>query len=765
MQQKIAFDINHPADVHTFKNLIKLLKRDGHQILVTVRHSQCSTELLVENKIEFLIRPSGHGLIDRFRKVPEILHLLKRQYQQFKPDLLIGGPGNLYVAQLGKFLNIPAFILDDTEHTKIQNILTFPFAKKIWTPECYYLNLGSKQVRFPGSKELAYLHPNHYQFNRENFKGHLMRQLEAEGKEWLKRELIRQTKPVILLRIVAWDASHDQFRRRLIDISRIFRALKQLGILIVSTGGKCVAEYAEHYIQLSAAYMHDLISFSDIVISEGATTAAEAAVLGKPTIYFNIFRLGYIDEYDKKFGLIKQVRTNDQVIHLTRKFINDPVILNEFAEKRKRILQEKQDVTLWMYNYLNKRVFFNKSGEKKRSDVCQIAKVDPNHVRIGGIENYVAQISTLLRQRKYQVHLIGVEELPQNGYLSQPDWVRKKAAQVHHFDHDRFTSILKNYRPEFITNFRFLTHLYLKGSSCPIAANSLLHFHRPDYVLPFTRLSNPKICTIHGNPRQLIKLTKNRLMAATYFLLEKMLIPAFNKLIFVSKTAFAEYSERFPNLREKMTVIPVGIPDHFCRQSDRKIMDWRKKQNVRPEDKILLFVGRLDKEKQVTKIINLFHQAQTKYGELSNVFFFILGTGEEGVKIEEQIKSLGNMRIRLLNYVPNNKLPVIYSSADATILFSLNEGTPSVALESLACGTPVLANYAGDLPLIIRSGLNGYLCDDVTFERSLIQVLKESKNMRHHCMKSIQSNRIDAVTERLIAIYDEVWVRVQSSRF
>lgn len=758
MHKRIAFDINHPADVHTFKYLIKMLKKEGHQVLVTARHSQCSTELLVQNRIDFLIRPSGHGLLDRIRKIPKILRLLLNEYKIFKPDLLIGGPGNLYVAQLGRLLNIPCYILDDTEHTKIQNWLTFPFATKIWTPDCFYKSLGRKQVRFPGTKELAYLYPGRYQFDREKFLNLLTRQLQAEGKDWLLQELSERTKPVILLRVVAWDASHDQFRKRWINIANIIHQLRQVGILIISCGGYSIPEFEKHYLQISANAMHDLINFSDIIISEGATTAAEAAVLGKPTIYFNVFRLGYIEKYQKEYGLIQQAKNDDEVIYLTNKILSKPDETNSYQAAREKIFRKNTDITQWMFDYLKIHVLDTAHNSNSRKEICQVAKVDPNHAPIGGIENYVEQVSQKLIDHRYQVHLIGVDEIPENGKTPTVEAFPKKINKVHSFRHNIFTPILKNYRKDFATNGQFLRHLCLKGPGSPINSGSVIHFHRPDYVLPFLHLSNPKVCTIHGNPRKLIQFTKNRIILGTYLMLEKMLIPAFKKLIFVSHDAYETYSKLFPKLKNKMTVIPVGIPDYVHRHSEREIFQWRRKHGIRSHEKVLLFVGRLEKEKQVDKILDFFRNALKENRLLADTHFLIVGTGTMQEQLAKVVAPKTYSRIKFLNYIPNRELPMAFSSADATVLYSLSEGMPSVVLESLACGTPVLANPVGDLPYILQSGLNGYFFDDQkSFSENLYRILHESPRMTHYCIDSVKSYKMENVIGQLIEVYDEVW--------
>jgi hypothetical protein len=61
-----------------------------------------------------------------------------------------------------------------------------------------------------------------------------------------------------------------------------------------------------------------------------------------------------------------------------------------------------------------------------------------------------------------------------------------------------------------------------------------------------------------------------------------------------------------------------------------------------------------------------------------------------GLRLEENVKMLG--------YVKNELLPLLYNAADITIVPSYSEGAPLVIPESLACGTPVIATNVGGNP-------------------------------------------------------------------
>src|SRR5439155_23348783 len=66
-------------------------------------------------------------------------------------------------------------------------------------------------------------------------------------------------------------------------------------------------------------------------------------------------------------------------------------------------------------------------------------------------------------------------------------------------------------------------------------------------------------------------------------------------------------------------------------------------------------------------------------------------------------------RVHFTEALPQNELPLIYSAADVTVVPSYHESFGLVAVESLACGTPVVATSAGGLTTVVRQGETGYL--------------------------------------------------------
>ncbi len=128
----------------------------------------------------------------------------------------------------------------------------------------------------------------------------------------------------------------------------------------------------------------------------------------------------------------------------------------------------------------------------------------------------------------------------------------------------------------------------------------------------------------------------------------------------------------------------------------------------------ILFIGRLIPRKGFDRVV----RALPKVRELVHIPFEVevVGTG----KYREELDELGEKLqvsdlIRYVGMVPYDQLEKSYQYADIFVLTSLSEGMPSVILEAMGCGLPVLASNVGGNNEIVHEGENGFLItgDDI----------------------------------------------------
>jgi D-inositol-3-phosphate glycosyltransferase len=156
----------------------------------------------------------------------------------------------------------------------------------------------------------------------------------------------------------------------------------------------------------------------------------------------------------------------------------------------------------------------------------------------------------------------------------------------------------------------------------------------------------------------------------------------------------------------QIQVIPCGVDLKLFVPQHRQ---WARMQLGLKEDMpVLLFAGRLDPFKGPDLLL---HAASMMEKDAQIV---IVGGKLTGDKALQQLSKLAaelglTSRVKFLGARPQQEMPMIYSAADVTVVPSYHESFGLVAVESLACGTPVVATRAGGLTTIVRQDETGYL--------------------------------------------------------
>ena len=333
---RVVVDINHPAHVHYFKNFIWEMREKGHEILITASHKDVATRLLRLYGLEYAdLGDYGSSLLEKLINIPIMDVKMHRTVKKFHPDILLGF-SSTRAAHVSKVLGVPAIIFDDTEHAVWEHRLYVPFAAAILTPNCFYKDLGEKQIRFNGYMELASLHPNRFTPNPA-----VLAELGlAEGD------------PFIIVRFVSWQASHDVGQHGIRDKVGLVKALEEYGRVLITSEGALPAELQSYQIRVSPEKLHDLLYYATLYVGEGATTASECAVLGTHAIYVNSLGLGYTTEEDEKYHLVSDFSgrdcTDETILAEARRLLQNSDLRTEEKQKGRALVQDKIDVTAFM---------------------------------------------------------------------------------------------------------------------------------------------------------------------------------------------------------------------------------------------------------------------------------------------------------------------------------------------------------------------------------------------------------------------------------
>lgn len=135
-----------------------------------------------------------------------------------------------------------------------------------------------------------------------------------------------------------------------------------------------------------------------------------------------------------------------------------------------------------------------------------------------------------------------------------------------------------------------------------------------------------------------------------------------------------------------------------------------------PEDgRLLVYVGRLEEAKGLRELGKAFEAITASQAERANgekVHLAFVGEGSlapELAALAERVNAGGQGQMVLVGGKPLPEVARHIGASDMLVLPSYNEGTPNVVLESLACGTPVVATSVGGIPAVVTPGKTGVL--------------------------------------------------------
>ena len=343
---KILFDINHPKDVNVFRNVIRRLEKNGHEIKIIAGNKENTLDVLSAYGFEYMPKKHYKGLVNKAIGMLKSDYTIYKASKEFKPNIFVSF-GSPYAAQVSKMFRKTHISFSDTDTEVVSinlfAILTLPFSEVDYVPACHRINHGSKQKRFNGYYELAYLHPRYF---------------NPDPTVLEKLDLSRDDR-YILLRLSALTSHHDigvhgfDFKSKE-ELSEFIRELKNYGHVFITSEIKLSRELEKYKVKISPNELHSFISFATLYIGEGATMAAEAAVLGVPSIYVSTTRRGYLDELEMKYGLAFTISSKDKALKKAIELLEDKDIKTKWQRKREIMLNEKIDVTKFMVDVIEK---------------------------------------------------------------------------------------------------------------------------------------------------------------------------------------------------------------------------------------------------------------------------------------------------------------------------------------------------------------------------------------------------------------------------
>ena len=397
----------------------------------------------------------------------------------------------------------------------------------------------------------------------------------------------------------------------------------------------------------------------------------------------------------------------------------------------------------------------------KKTRCLVIYPIDSIGKKYGGIEttirSYVKSLPQMLK-----IEIIGISV--KNGPLNPGRWhdITFSGREV------RFYPVLEvedpNYRTRIPLIFKFVVALLLHRRKINFS-NRIIMFHRlePAYVLSDIR--SKKILFLHGNIPQYLKdrYSENKWkgLHKIYFLIEPFFIKKMARIFVVSQKACMYYKEKYRRDAQRFKFMPTWYnPETFYREEGLCREEIISQYDLPLKKVQILFVGRLELPKNPDLLIKVFKEINQHYPES---VLIIIGDGKLSEQVEQLISKLNlEGAVFIIGRQSQKAIVDLMNVSDVMLMTSAIEGMPRVAMESLACGLPVVSTDAGEVHIVVKNGESGalvYSHDPREIAQALISVVDSPPSptsCRNAVAEYTEEKIITFINKELMEVIDDL---------
>ncbi|MGH2521089.1 MAG: glycosyltransferase [Anaerolineales bacterium] len=221
----------------------------------------------------------------------------------------------------------------------------------------------------------------------------------------------------------------------------------------------------------------------------------------------------------------------------------------------------------------------------------------------------------------------------------------------------------------------------------------------------------------------------------------------------------------------RVTVIPPGVDTrHFY---PRSMAEAKDRIGVERDHQLLIFVGRIEPLKGVETLLRAVAMLRERgVCDCHKMCLSIIGgdPSEDGAAHNGEMDRLMALReelgiadmVTFLGAQDQDALPDYYAAAEAVIMPSHYESFGLVALEAMACGTPVIASEVGGLAFLIRDGETGFHVPDRDPEALAERICEIITNpllraeLGEQAARYAQAYDWSLIAEKIVEVYEEV---------
>jgi len=309
---------------------------------------------------------------------------------------------------------------------------------------------------------------------------------------------------------------------------------------------------------------------------------------------------------------------------------------------------------------------------------------------------------------------------------------------------------------------RYLHALRLARKQGLLTPCNILDFHRIEPSFLFSDDPRPKNLLLHQDMSVIRDANSDILWRHAPWLyewLERRAFSQMRKIFAVRQSAVQRYRRLYPEFADRFAFIPTWVdstvfvpsPSDSSRTLTRAAL--RREIGISPDAPLLVFVGRLDQQKDPLLLIE---SLKLSVASVPNLHLVIVGDGVLRSRVEEVVRVHGlTAQVHFLGVQPPLEIAEILRAADLYALCSAYEGMPIAMLEALATGLPVVSTDVGEVRLVVHDGINGHISatrDPKSFADAIVRALSRTETLRGAaCEQAVSQYRPEPVLENVYA--------------
>jgi len=211
------------------------------------------------------------------------------------------------------------------------------------------------------------------------------------------------------------------------------------------------------------------------------------------------------------------------------------------------------------------------------------------------------------------------------------------------------------------------------------------------------------------------------------------------------------------------TVVPTAaLARRFYDRSEMRL-----KLGMPANQKILLYVGRLAKEKNLSGLLEM---AAMALRQDSGMRLWLVGDGPYRSECIRMAREMGiGDKVKFVGFVLRDQVDAYYAAADLFVFASITETQGLVVQEAMNYGLPAVAVTGGGASEGIEDGVNGFAVknDPETFARQVIEVLHDEQlhaSLSSGALRSVRETGIEAMAAKVVEVYRGVIAERQTHR-